>query len=209
VLARACAQMCTLCSTCWTCSTATAARCGRRPSRPWASHTGQDHGSHHRSGDGSITRCASEPSFLAASGELSGRLRGGSHGRRQACRQARRSAKPRRLACWSRWRCWPPSMVKPPLMTRWRGKRAGGVIHALGVPGAPLLREIRHYQGLWVDGALAVGRGQAHGQAASGLGLFSVNTLTRVNALTHLRARVLSRGCWSCAFYAFHAGTVV
>jgi hypothetical protein len=74
------------------------------------------------------------------------------------------------------------------------------------VTGAPPLREIRHYQGLWVDGALAVERGQAHGQAASGLGLFSVNTLTRVNALTHLRARVLSRGCWSCAFYA---GTVV
>jgi hypothetical protein len=60
-VARACAQMCTACSTCWTRSTATAARCGRRPSRPCSSHSSQDHEAGHRSGDGSITRCAPEP----------------------------------------------------------------------------------------------------------------------------------------------------
>src|SRR6266545_5127218 len=62
----------------------------------------------------------------------------------RTCRQARTSAKPRRLACWSRWRWRPSSTVKPPLRTRRRGKRsAGGVSHALGVPGAPPLRKTR------------------------------------------------------------------
>src|SRR6266545_8007313 len=90
----------------------------------------------------------------------------------RACRQPRRSAKPRRLACWSRWRWWPPSTVKPPFTMRRRGKRAGGgVTHALGVPGAPPLRETRHDQGISAGGALPIGPDQAHGQRRERLGL--------------------------------------
>jgi hypothetical protein len=60
---------------------------------------------------------------------------------------------------------WPPSTQKPPLMVRRRGKRAGGgVSHALGVPGAPPLRETRSHQGICVDGASATGRAHVHGQ---------------------------------------------
>jgi hypothetical protein len=60
VRARACAHRCTPCSTCWTRSTATAARCGKGI-KTLVINSGQDHGAHHRSGDGSITRCAPEP----------------------------------------------------------------------------------------------------------------------------------------------------
>jgi hypothetical protein len=100
-----------------------------------------------------------------------------------ACRQPRRSAKPSRLACWSRWRWQPSSTLKPPLMVRRRGKRAGGgVTHALGVPGAPPLRKTRHHQGLDAAGAVPIGRDQAHRQRRERFGFFSVNTLSCVNA---------------------------
>ncbi len=49
--------------------------------------------------------------------------------------------------------------VKPPLSTRREGKRAaGGLSHALGVPGVPPLRETCPYQGIRGPGALGVGR---------------------------------------------------
>jgi hypothetical protein len=83
----------------------------------------------------------------------------------RACRQARRSAKPSRLACWSRRRCWVSMTVKSPVMVRRRrAGAAGGVAHALGVPGAPPLREIRHHQGSSGPGAIGNLGAHAHGK---------------------------------------------
>src|SRR6266487_2931474 len=50
---------------------------------------------------------------------------------------------PRAWARWCRRRCWRSRTAKPPLTSRrQRPGAAGGVSHALGVPGAPPLREI-------------------------------------------------------------------
>jgi hypothetical protein len=106
----------------------------------------------------------------AADGRLGGAKVGGELGMLQpssssACRHACRSAKPRRLACWSRRRCWLSVTVKPLLRTRQPGKRAAGVAHALGVPGAPPLREICSAEVSMGDQRTGVGWGvQAHGK---------------------------------------------
>src|SRR6266498_583020 len=104
----------------------------------------------------------------------------------RACRQARWSAKPRRLACWSRWRWWPPSTVKPPFTMRRRGKRAGGgVSHAFGVPGAPPLRKTALIRASVQSAQCRSGQTKRMGNAASGSGLYAVNTLSCVNAFTY------------------------
>jgi hypothetical protein len=69
--------------------------------------------------------------------------------RRETRRCTRRS--------WSRWR-WRPSTLKPAVRTRRRGERAGeNVSEALGVAGAPPLREIRSHQDLCKDDLTDVG----------------------------------------------------
>src|SRR6266508_7012977 len=56
--------------------------------------------------------------------------------------------------------------VKPPLGTRRRcAGAAGGVSHALGVPGGPPVRETRHDQGIRVDGASGVDQTMRLGNA--------------------------------------------
>ncbi len=65
------------------------------------------------------------------------------------------SLNPRVWARLWRRRCWRSMTVKPPVMgRRWCAGAAGGVSHALGVPGASPLREIRAHQGSSGPGAL-------------------------------------------------------